>query len=249
MNDRFFGEYLISKGIIDENTLKDLLNEQIQRNKKIGEICVEKKLLSAKDVEKIIQIQQIEDKPFCEIAKKLNLLSQKQIDEILFLQDVKHVHLGELLVEKKIISFEKLSPLLEEYLEIEHKRNNYLNEYIQSLNEKELKLIIEVVTNYFVRIRHEILKPIYVNKKIINLKLTSILKIKIYNKEKKTFHLKIFGRYDTLDDFIKVTKNYLLNKNIKCQIENVNTLEGIETENNIIFYSPGGNMVILFYQS
>ncbi len=247
MNDRFFGEFLVSKRIIDENILDDLLKEQIHRNKKIGELCIEKGFLSPEDVEKIIQIQQIEDNPFCEIAKRLNLLTQKQIDEILFLQNVKNIHLGELLIEKKIISFEQLSPLLEEYIEIEKKRNKYLNEYIQSLNIKELKVIIDVIKNYFLRIKHEILKPLYVHKKIKNTKLTPILKITIYNEEKNLFHLKIFEKDDTLDDFMKISQNYLSNKNIKCKIENIDTLQGIKIENNIVFHSSGGIPVILFY--
>ena len=245
MSDRFFGEYLVSKGIIDENTLNLLLNEQIQRNKKIGKLCIEKGFLTPKDVERILQIQQLEDKPFCEIAKELNLLNQKQIDEILFLQDVENLHLGELLVEKKIISFEKLSPLLEEYEKIKTERAKYLNKCLQKLNKKNLKLVMNIVINYFLRIKHEILKPLYVNREIKELELP-ILQIKIYNQEREIFYLKIF-KEDNLDDFVKIFKNYMSNRNIKCETENVNTLEEIKTKNNIVFHSSGDKLVILFY--
>ncbi len=104
-----------------------------------------------------------------------------------------------------------------------------------------------MIKNYFLRIKNTILKPIYINKNIDDIRLDPVLEVKIYNCYEDIFYIKIFNGNDMLDDFIEVANNYLSNKKIIFEINKSDKIEDIQIKNNIIFYSSRNNTVILFY--
>ncbi len=249
MNNRFFGEYLVSKNIIDMNTVEDILHEQRKINKKIGELCINKGYLTEQDVKRILNIQKITDAPFCEIAIQNNLLTQEQVDEILFIQEINNFHIGELLVKKNILTLEQLSNLLDEYSSIEEQRNKKINQEIHKLEDKNIIILIDILKSYFLRKQHVTIKPIEINKKLDNININDTLILKITNNAQiNHYYINILGDGPcVLLELQEFLKNYFLHKNILIQVDIEKYYDGLTQKNNIVFCSSNNIQLIIFY--
>jgi CheY-specific phosphatase CheX len=96
---RFFGQYLLEKGILSRQQLLDALAKQRSKVEKLGELAVRKGYLKPEDVERIHREQQKTDLFFGQLAVKMGLLTEEQVNELLNIQRSNHVFLGEVLVE------------------------------------------------------------------------------------------------------------------------------------------------------
>ena len=97
---KFFGQFLLEKGVIDKKQLLEAVEYQTKINVKLGTLAIDKGYLNYKQVEKIVDLQRKKNKFFSELALEENFLSKSQLDDLLKVQKSDRVYLGEALVKK-----------------------------------------------------------------------------------------------------------------------------------------------------
>lgn len=83
MYTQFFGNFLLSKGVIAAEKLVELLQKQSSEHFKLGTLAMHAGLMSASDVEHIVILQTHQDKKFGELAVEGGFLTQGQVDLLL----------------------------------------------------------------------------------------------------------------------------------------------------------------------
>ena len=117
-----FGEYLVKKGLVDEETLVIALDQQRQQNSPLGQIALKTGLINKKELFKILTEQRKPDskeKSFGLIALELEILTTEQVDGLVASQSESNFLLGEILVEDGALSKNQLSQCLDEFYEVE----------------------------------------------------------------------------------------------------------------------------------
>ncbi len=141
MGYKFFGAYLIQKGLVTQEQLDDALLFQEESNRRIGEMAVEKGLLTPQQVEEIFLEQKQIDAPFGTIALKKRLLRRGDLDDLLFSQTVQSTHLGEALLLRGHLTPEQFGRELRNFKE---------QEQHESFEELELDPILKEVAEVLV---------------------------------------------------------------------------------------------------
>lgn len=104
MGVKFFGMFLVERGIIKREQLLEAIEEQKRVNLKLGEHAVRLGYLTPTQVEEIRKLQKREEIKFGEAAVRLGYLTPEQIETILTIQKSSHKLLGDILVEKGFIT-------------------------------------------------------------------------------------------------------------------------------------------------
>ena len=115
MSVKFFGQFLLEKGIITPQQLMEAVEFQESANTRFGDYAVSKGYLTKEDVAKLQTQQQQADMMFGEIAVRLGVLNQEQVDEILLRQKNDHVYIGAALVKKGYLAPDALVKQLTEF--------------------------------------------------------------------------------------------------------------------------------------
>jgi hypothetical protein len=110
-----FGQFLISKGIVDEATILKALDFQRQHTFTIGQTALKQHKLTVRQVLTILNTQIVAPKPFGEIAVELGYLTEQELSDLLELQSQNKPFLGEILVDMGKITEEQLNSLLAEF--------------------------------------------------------------------------------------------------------------------------------------
>jgi hypothetical protein len=156
MAAKFFGEFLLEKGILDRDALDRAVAVQQGTNLMLGELAVSERMLTKEQALSINLRQQVQNKRFGEIAIELGLLKEEKISLLLDLQKEKCKYLGQILVEQRILSDAQLKLELELH-------QNALDEAYQALSmimnnhplEPYLDGLVELTDRLFVRILHK----------------------------------------------------------------------------------------------
>ncbi len=112
---KFFGQFLVERGIISRDTLLKAIVLQESVNKSIGEIVTELGFLSEADIEKINIAQRSEDLRFGDMAVKMRLLSPEQLQQALTKQSESHIYIGDALVKVGGLTDNNLKRYLDEF--------------------------------------------------------------------------------------------------------------------------------------
>jgi CheY-specific phosphatase CheX len=112
---KFFGQFLLERGLVTRETLLAAIELQDSINLKFGETALATKLVTEDDVKRIHDAQRTEDLMFGDMAVKLGILSHEQIGQILEHQQKTHVRIGEALVRVNAFSADDLPRYLEEF--------------------------------------------------------------------------------------------------------------------------------------
>ncbi|WP_045216187.1 hypothetical protein [Desulfonatronovibrio magnus] len=118
----FFGQYLLSHGIISQEQLEDAIHHQQEHNKLLGCLAVEKGYMTEEQIVKTKSEQKNLDLPFGVIALRKGYMNEDQVDDLLFSQVINTTHVGEALVELGYLHPEKLGCYLREYNNRESER-------------------------------------------------------------------------------------------------------------------------------
>jgi len=127
-----FGQFLVTRGVVNEEAVINALNLQKERTLPIGKIALREKLLSVKQVFHILNEQgknynngqQGKNyKLFGQIAVELGYLTEQDVRKLLEIQQKSRPLLGELLVEIGALSQHELERELAEY-------SRYVSAYI-----------------------------------------------------------------------------------------------------------------------
>lgn len=103
MAAKFFGQFLLERGVIDARQLLRALELQRAFNPMLGEIAQAEGLLTIAQARMINERQRREDRRFGDIAQELHLLTAAQVDALLEQQKRRRKLFGELLVEEGML--------------------------------------------------------------------------------------------------------------------------------------------------
>ena len=116
MSAAFFGQYLLTQGIINGQQLTKALVLQEVLNKTIGQIALDEKLLTEEQVKQAVDLQKNKDIFFGEAILRLGFLTQKQVDFLLKQQKERHVYIGDALVTLGYLAEEQRAKALAEFI-------------------------------------------------------------------------------------------------------------------------------------
>lgn len=112
---KFFGQFLVEKGVISREALLQAIQLQESVNLGFGDHAVSMGLMTDADVTKVNQAQRIEDLRFGDMAVKLGIITSSQLQDVLVKQKTCHVYIGEALVKVGALSSADLQRYLEEF--------------------------------------------------------------------------------------------------------------------------------------
>jgi CheY-specific phosphatase CheX len=119
MRARFFGQYLLARGLVTAPQLLAAVEYQERSNTRVGEHAISRSLLTPFEIEQIRALQTREDLFFGEAAIKLGILTAGQVRDLLADQGEHHVMLGDALAELGYLDPVKTEKALAEFLSAE----------------------------------------------------------------------------------------------------------------------------------
>ena len=142
MYTQFLGNYLLQRGIVNQEQLFKAMSRLSQTHIKLGTIAIKEGLMTAKEVDECLYVQSREDKRFGEIAVERGYLTNDQVNELLSLQTPDYILLGQNLVEDNVFSYEDLERILFEY-------QNDTELYDLSLDVENQETIAAIIKKFF----------------------------------------------------------------------------------------------------
>lgn len=168
---KFFGQYLLEKGIISREALLDALEYQKSINLPLGALALERRLLSSEQVRQINDEQMRTDKKFGEVAVERNFLTKAQLDDLLKTQAQRWVFLGEALVKKNHLTPDELDAALKTYKKEQEMDEQVVRTDLAAIPESLLvESTLDVSIKMFLRLAREVVKVTSVKKEAMPLK-------------------------------------------------------------------------------
>jgi len=115
---KFFGEYLVEKGLIEKSQLVDALIEQIEQQPSIVRCVRDGNLLSTDEILETLKFQIEHQLSFLEAAKKLSFWTEEKTAALVTGLSVNRLPLGEILVSKKILDVVTLTRALDDFFAV-----------------------------------------------------------------------------------------------------------------------------------
>jgi len=122
MVSQYFGQYLLTKGILSSKQLCDVLAYEQSVRAFLGVIAIDAGVMNAQQVEKVLQIQHRRDRKFGEIAVEEGYLTSGQVEHLLQTQQRGYLTLSQAIVDRGYLSLAQLQAALESY-KVENKLN------------------------------------------------------------------------------------------------------------------------------
>ncbi len=95
---KFFGQFLLEKGVISREELLKAIALQESVNVRFGEMARSMGFIADAEVDRVHQAQRSEDLRFGDMAVKMGILTGEQLQEVLAEQKKRHLYIGEALV-------------------------------------------------------------------------------------------------------------------------------------------------------
>ena len=108
MSVKFFGQFLLERGVVGRDALLTALDLQDGRNLRLGDYAVRRGYMTEAQAETLNRQQLTVDRRFGELAVEAGYLTPEQVEELLALQRNDYVLLGEALLELGHIDGETL---------------------------------------------------------------------------------------------------------------------------------------------
>ena len=112
---KFFGQYLVEKGVVSRESVLKAIELQESVNLKFGETALAINLITPADVERIHAAQRSEDLMFGDMAVKLGIISNEQVTQVLTRQKNSHLYIGEALVQVGGMNAQDLPRYLDDF--------------------------------------------------------------------------------------------------------------------------------------
>ncbi len=106
---KFFGQYLIEKGVVSREGLLKAVALQDSVNLKFGDMARSMGLITDADIDRVHDAQKTKDQHFGEMCLSLGILTKEQMQQVLARQKVTHLYIGEALVKVNAIRDEDLA--------------------------------------------------------------------------------------------------------------------------------------------
>lgn len=112
---KFFGQFLVEKGVVSREILLQAIELQESVNLSFGATSLAMGILTDADIERVHNAQRLEDLRFGDMAVKLGLLSNDQMMQVLARQKNTHLYIGEALVKIGGLPAEELQKHLDDF--------------------------------------------------------------------------------------------------------------------------------------
>jgi hypothetical protein len=116
MKSKYFGEFLVEKGVITEENLVDALIEQLANTPPLCQVIHQKKILSSAKIFEAFRFQQDNQVEFMQACKAIGAWTQEVQEKAFNCLDDIRKPLGHILVSKGLIDLKKLTNMLDEFL-------------------------------------------------------------------------------------------------------------------------------------
>ncbi len=183
MIPKFFGQFLLENGYINQEQLFNALQYQQSEDAiKIGEVAVLLKLMTPEQVEMVHRRQRQTDEYFGRLAVSMGFITEEQLQKVINFQKNNHIFLGQALTELGYITKEQLKKYLAEF-EKEQKPISSLEDIIPKDIDlyDEVFILLDVSVKIFRRMADlnlKIGKGFYSNKMVDNKYLISVIRLK-----------------------------------------------------------------------
>jgi CheY-specific phosphatase CheX len=112
---KFFGQFLLERGEIDEQQLRGALDLMEQENQTIGELAVAEGFATVAECRRVHGEQRRKDLPFGELAVQMGVLNNVELDELLELQRQNRLPLAGALVRLDVLPADRVRALHDEF--------------------------------------------------------------------------------------------------------------------------------------
>lgn len=116
MTSKYFGEFLVEKGVVTQDHLVDALVEQIAATPPLCQLVHEKKILSSSKIFEAFRYQQDRQVEFMSACTALGFWNKEVQDKVSVIMDEVRKPLGHILVNKGLLDLKKLTTMLDEFL-------------------------------------------------------------------------------------------------------------------------------------
>lgn len=117
MFSQYFGQYLLSRGLLTAEQLKDALEYEKNTKVKLGILAMNAGFMSVEQIEKVFNEQTKVDKKFGEIAITHGYLTSDQLEILLNTQKQGHLVLSQCVADKGYMSLSQLDTALKAYMD------------------------------------------------------------------------------------------------------------------------------------
>lgn len=112
---KFFGQFLVEKGIVSREALLKAIELQDQKNLKLGEMAVSMGYITQLDIDRAHNAQFSKDMKLGDLLVEMGILTINQLNEVITRQKNTHLYIGEALVLVGAMSSEQLQQYLNEF--------------------------------------------------------------------------------------------------------------------------------------
>ncbi|GFO70019.1 chemotaxis protein CheX [Geomonas limicola] len=112
---KFFGQYLVEKGVVSREAIVEAIALQDKQNLKLGEMAIAMGLVTPADIERAHQNQLSRDMKLGDLLVGTGILSEGQLAEVVARQKATHLYIGEALVQVGALDNEQLARQLEAF--------------------------------------------------------------------------------------------------------------------------------------
>lgn len=116
MNSKYFGEFLVEKGVISQENLVEALIDQIATTPPLCQVIFQKNILPTAKIFEAFRFQQDHQVEFMSACQSIGAWTQNVQDKTFQAIDEIRKPLGHILVNKGLIDLKKLTNMLDEFL-------------------------------------------------------------------------------------------------------------------------------------
>ena len=112
---KFFGQFLVEKGLVSRESILAAIDLQEQKNLKLGEMGVSMGYITQADIDRAHNAQFSKDMKLGDLLVEMGILALNQLQEIITRQKETHLYIGEALVLVGALNSEQLQQHLNEF--------------------------------------------------------------------------------------------------------------------------------------
>lgn len=163
MPARFFGQFLIERGVVTSDMLLDAVTYQKSINNPLCALAVEKGYLNKEQLRELDGENRKSDEKFLKLAIEKKMLTFEQLEEIGKIKSEKWVFLGEALVQRGHIRLAQLQDLFEEYKKERMAGDEAFGVSLDAIREKVVvEALMKITVDIFLHYSRQIVKVISV---------------------------------------------------------------------------------------
>ncbi|MBW4054028.1 MAG: chemotaxis protein CheX [Proteobacteria bacterium] len=150
---KFFGQFLVERGIVTSDALLGAINLQDNNNLKFGEMAVAMKLVTPADIQRAHNAQMSKDMKLGDLLVEMGFLTLVQMNDIVTRQKNTHLYIGEALVQVGALTQDELQKQLDAFKADQAEYvSNGIELPISSANEKIWEMTVDLTYKMITRV-------------------------------------------------------------------------------------------------